>query len=252
MPNDNQRHLPLAGAYNIRDLGGYATWYGPRTSWRQFLRADSPHRLSRSDLNKLIDEGLSSVIDLRSANEVAKAPNPFAKMDGVRYRNIPLFDRLAPDNMRPNEHAASDDPLLDFYCHTLETRQVAIGNALRGLAEAGDGAVMFHCTAGKDRTGLIAALLLGLAGVNDDDIIADYVETRALIADLVLEFLEHAKTNGTDLDTYRKLLECNPTTMRRAIAHLRRKYRSVARYMTEIGLEADIVGHLRNRLLTVD
>ena len=66
------------------------------------------------------------------------------------------------------------------------------------------------------------------------------------------EFLEHAKTNGTDLDTYRKLLECNPTTMRRAIAHLRRKYRSVARYMTEIGLEADIVGHLRNRLLTVD
>ncbi len=244
-----KRHIPLAGAYNFRDLGGYRTRSGGFTKWGRVLRADSPHRLTRQDVHSLLDQGLGTVIDLRSANELDGAPNPFASHSQITYRNIGLFEHLAPETMRNDQVQDSGNPVLDFYITTLATRQTAIRDVLDAIADAREGAVLFHCTAGKDRTGLIAALLLGLADVEEREIVSDYAQTKPLIAGLVQEFLELAKQNGTDLVSYRKLLECTPETMRDVMDHIRHRYCSVARYIDEIGLNSPNQTALKEKLL---
>lgn len=249
MTRKNNRHIPLTGAYNIRDLGGYRTGSGDKTKWRRLLRADSPHRLSGQDKEKLMDEGLTTVIDLRSQNELQKAPNPFAMLPHVNYRNIALFDNLAPDTMRNKRATPSSDPLFDFYLTTLANRQVAIRNVMTAIAEAPQGTVMFHCTAGKDRTGLISALLLGLAQVEETEIVSDYAQTKPLITELVQEFLELARNNGTDVENYRPLLECTPETMHKVVIHIRQQYTSVPDFLTGIGLEKAERKRLKTRLL---
>lgn len=243
------RHLPLSGAYNFRDLGGYRTRSGKMTKWRRILRADSPHRLSKQDIASLLNGGLSTVIDLRSANEVENAPNPFLNHAQISYQNVSLFDHLAPADMRQDKKSNTRDPLLDFYISTLANRQTAIRDVLHAIAGAQDGTVMFHCTAGKDRTGLISALLLGQANVEDDEIVSDYAQTKPLIVDLVQEFLALARKNGTDLNTYRPLLECNAETMRNVVKHIRDRYVSVPKFLALIGLEADSTKRLSRRLL---
>lgn len=243
------RHIPLTGAYNFRDLGGYHTGNGAKTKWRRILRADSPHRLTMQDMEKLLDEGLTTVIDLRALNELKVAPNPFKIHPHIAYQNIALFDHLAPDNMRDAHATTTDDPLFDFYKATLATRQPAIGNVLTAIAQAPRGTVMFHCTAGKDRTGLISALLLGLAEVGAEDIISDYAQTKPLIVGLVAEFLELARKNGTDIEAYRPLLECKPETMRNVVRYFADQYNSVSDYLAQVGLAPDLQEDLKMRLL---
>ena len=245
----NKRHLPLSGAYNFRDLGGYRTHTGEMTKWRRILRADCPHRLSSDDISKLMGEGLTTVIDLRSNNETENNVNPFATMTGVAYQNVGLFDHLAPDTMHDEKSQPEADPLFGFYVKTLANRQTAIRNVLSAIANAQDGMVMFHCTAGKDRTGLISALLLGLAEVEESEIVSDYAQTKLLIADLVLEFLELAKENGTNLANYRRLLDCKPETMRNVVGHINDSYQSVPGYAAEIGLQPELITRLSSRLL---
>jgi len=246
---NTQRHIPLVGAYNFRDLGGYRTQGGAQTKWRRFLRADSPHRLTAQDTETLLDRGLTTVIDLRAINELKSAPNPFEQNPDVIYQNIPLFDHLAPDNMRDAEDTSSDDPLFAFYKATLATRQTAIRNVLAAIAQAPRGTVMFHCTAGKDRTGLISALLLGLAQVEAEEIVSDYAQTKPLIVGLVAEFLALARENGTDVEAYRPLLECKSETMRNVVDYFADQYNSVPEYLAEIGLTAELQERLKQRLL---
>lgn len=231
----SQRHLPLNGAYNFRDLGGYCTGENRETRWRRVMRADSPHRLDAADKQKLRQSGLRTVIDLRAMNELETAPNPFVDDPDVQYLNISLYEHLAPANMVEEE--ASKDPLLDFYVITLATRQKSICNVLEAIAAHQEGLLVFHCTAGKDRTGLIAALLLGLAEVEDRHIIADYAQTAPLIVDLVAEFLQLAQEKGMDIDAYKKLLKCEPQTMQKALNHVHETYGSIPQYLQQAGLD---------------
>ena len=249
MTDDAVRHIALSGAYNIRDLGGYRTGAGAVTRVRRVLRADSPHRLTDDDIDTLLETGLATVIDLRAPHEVADAPTRLAGLDGVDALHLPLFDALAPDTVHAHAERPEGDPLLPFYAGTLASRQAALREVLQAIAEARSGAVMFHCTAGKDRTGLVSALTLGAAGVTEAEIVADYARSKALIADLVAEFLDLARRNGTDLDAYRRVLACRPETMRAALAHLREHYGGVGAYLDTIGLTPEQQRRLSDRLL---
>lgn len=248
--NDNDkddRHLALSGAYNVRDLGGYRTRAGDLTLRRRLLRADSPHRLTSGDLDLLLGTGLRTVIDLRAPHELAGAPNPLGVIASLDYLHLPLFDALAPANV--HEGATGPDPLPDFYARTLSTRAEALREVMQAITEAPPGAVMFHCTAGKDRTGVIAALLLGNADVRDADIVADYARTERHIAPLVAEFLERARVNGTDVDAYGRALRSRPETMRRVLADIARTYGTVPDYLAGIGLDSEQRARLAARLL---
>lgn len=236
------RHLPLAGTHNVRDLGGYPA-AGGTTRWRRVLRADSLHKLDADGVAALIDEGLLTVIDLRQPQELDSHPNPFASHDGVRYHNVSLFERVIP----PMD---ASDVLLEMYKLALSDRGEALRTILTAIAEAGDeGAVLFHCTAGKDRTGIVAALLLSLAGVDSDTIKADYAMTAAMIAPLNDELTAGAVARGADPASFQKLLAAEPATMAAFIAHIDDVHGGVEAYLASIGIGAEVQARLRARLV---
>ncbi len=245
-PRD-MRRLAVEGAHNLRDLGGYRTRGGELTPWRRFLRADSPHRLSPAGIERLEGEGLGTVIDLRTTAECAAMPNPFAARPGVSYIHQPVFEELAPLNLAGVDFAGGD-PLLDFYRIALDDRHEALREILVLIAAVPKGAVMFHCTVGKDRTGIVAALLLGLAEVAPDDIVADYAMTGPLIGPLVAEFLEHTRARGDDADKHARLLAAPAATMQAALGHIETRYGSVARYLAHIGVPPGDRSALLDRL----
>lgn len=237
-----ERLLPIAGAFNIRDLGGYAHGNG-ETRWRRLLRADGLHRLTRQGIDDLVAAGVTTVVDLRHDNELASHPNPFRDHHAVAYHHLSLFEDLAPAAMR------GGDVLLELYIEALERRGQAIVAVLSALADAPDGTALFHCTAGKDRTGLIAALVLALAGVDADTIVEDYARTGVHIAPLLASIMTEATARGMDPEALRPLLACEPVTMARTLDHLDRRWGSVDRYLAAIGLASATSDRLRARLV---
>ena len=236
------RHLPLAGTFNVRDLGGYAAG-GRETRWRRVLRADGLHRLDDTAMELLVGEGVRTIIDLRHAGELVMQPNPLNGHPNIAYHNISLFDQLAP------AHAQGEDILLDLYKQALAQRQSAIRDVLTIIADAPDGIVLFHCTAGKDRTGIVTALLLAIAGVEAGVIVEDYAMTGAMIAPMVEELVAGALARGLDVEAFRPLLAAEPATMLATLEHLEQTYGSARDYLALIGLENSAIERLRDRLL---
>ena len=241
------RYIPVPGTHNIRDLGGYATPAG-HTKWRRILRADGLHRMKAEGVALLRELGVSTVIDLRRDHELHAGPNPFRDHAQVSYIHISLFDALAHDAAHAPD-AASRNVLLNLYCQALADKQAEIRAVLTAIAEAEPGIVLFHCTAGKDRTGLIAALLLALAEVGEADIVEDYALTKAQIAPLIESILDHAQARGENMAQFMALLECEAETMREFLDHLAAEYGGVAAYLAKIGINAETVASLRARLL---
>lgn len=242
------RHLPLRGTYNVRDLGGYETLQGHTIPWGRFLRADSLHRLEEGEAERLHEFGLRKVIDLRTPDEIAQAPNPFETFAQVQFANQPMFDDLSPEALS-RTRGEGEDPLLAFYMAAINTRGAAIRAIMSEIAEVEQGAVLFNCTAGKDRTGIIAALLLGLADVPHEQIVADYTLTSDLIPDLVAEFLALSRARGGDTENYARLLQSPDQTMINTLRQIGKNYGAVSQYLNMVGLPADEINALRARLL---
>ena len=239
--------IRLSGAYNIRDLGGYRTNSGARTRYRRIFRADSPHRLTSTDVETLLKAGLRTVIDLRAAHELDESPNQLARLDELEYVHLPLYDALSPDHVQVDSD--DPDPLPAFYTRTLASRGARIAEILEAISGAPAGVVMFHCTAGKDRTGLISALLLGNANVLREDVVADYARTEPLISELVEEFMELARSSGRDLSAYRRILRARAETMNTVLDEIAVHYSSVQSYLSGIGVGDDVLKILADRLL---
>ena len=238
------RHIPLNGSYNIRDLGGYPTATGP-TAWRRILRADSLHRLDDQAMLALHEMGCDTVIDLRRTEETTAQPNPFATaMPQVQYHNISLFEGLDPLTTVDTDSA---DLLLDIYRLALTERGAEFATILRIIAQA-EGAVLFHCTAGKDRTGMIAALLLLLAGATRDTVIADYALTGDYAPAMFTALHAEVLAAGGAFDLSSPLLLCNPATMEALLHDLHDQHGGAEAYLLRHGLTETELAALRARL----
>lgn len=238
------RHIPVVGTFNIRDLGGYTGLDG-ETQWRRVLRADGLHRLDAEGMALLVDEGVTTVIDLRHDRELNHNLTRF-----MRIRRSPITMFHCSKHSYPS--LAKGDVLYDLYIKALNHRPVEIVRVLTMIAEAPEGIVLFHCTAGKDRTGIIAALLLALAGVNADIIVEDYALTGPMIAPMIDDILAHAALHGTDLESFRPLLAADPHTMADTITYIDQHYGSAADYLAKNGLSAATAALLRRRLMHGD
>jgi protein-tyrosine phosphatase len=236
------RHLPIKGTYNVRDLGGYAT-PGGQTQWRRLLRADALHRLDEDGVNAMLASGVTTIIDLRHGDELTHQPNPFNGHAAVAYHNVSLLEGLAPSLM------AEGDLLLELYKLALLQRQPALAQVLGIIADAPAGVVLFHCTAGKDRTGIVAALLLGIAGVDAELIVEDYALTASLIAPIVADITAGAVARGADPASFQRLLASEPATMMATLGFITTEFGSIAAYVERIGLDQTTIERLRNRLL---
>lgn len=244
MPPDTppmpQRHLKFAGTYNFRDIGGYPTRDGGATRWRTLFRTDSPHRLSEADRASLIRCGLRTAIDLRQAEEVAAAPNTFVASPQIAYRHLPLLnDTPSMSEVLPT--------LVEIYRGILDERGEQVGTVLSALAAPGALPAVVNCTAGKDRTGLIVALMLGLAGVSEEAIVADYALSGACLAGVYLdEARRRAETQGFSYDL---LVLCDPDFMRATLAHLKKCYGGIESYVRTTGLGDAEIDRLRQAMV---
>ena len=240
------RLIALEGCLNFRDLGGYPTGDGRIVRWRQVFRSDALHLLTPSDIALLRDElRVRDVVDLRSSAELrSEGQGPLAEQD-VRFHHVPLFDGEVRSEDRER---AAQISLADRYVFLAELAGERIARVVTTIAAADAGAV-FHCAAGKDRTGVISAILLGLLGVPDDVIVADYVATR--------ENLDAIVDRLSALEGYRAMLaalppdtmHANPETMVEFLERLRAAHRSVEVYARHAGVTADAISRLRGRLL---
>lgn len=196
----------------------------------------------------LISRGLATIIDLRRDDEIAHAPNPLAADPRVIYVNIPLFDGLAPiDQMA--EEAEGVFNMGIRYRYALDTCQANMATVLRTIADAAPGGVYFHCTAGKDRTGLIAMLLLANAGVEQDVIIAEYALTAKLGASLMDRLRIAITERGQTPERTGQILASAPETMRGVLEHLEANYGGPIAYLDSIGIDATTREKLANRLM---
>ena len=224
------RHLGLVGTYNLRDTGGYRTMDDCTTRWRTFFRADSLHRLPPAAQTTLLDHGVRTVIDLRRADERQVAPNVFAGSSTVAYHPVSLLVDTPPTR------GARPRPLVDTYRLILDERQEQLRQTLATLAAPGGLPAVVHCTAGKDRTGLIVALVLGLVGVPVTTIVEDYTLTaQYLVGTYLDEVRQRAANNGIPWEWYQHQIDCYPEFMHTTLQYLEERYGSIAAYVRAIG-----------------
>jgi len=191
----------------------------------------------------MVAYGVTTVIDLRSESEVAASPVSFveAALNGARptYLHLPLID---DSTMRKLAEASN---MFDRYLMMLEHRQAAFGEIFTTLAQA-DGTVVFHCFAGKDRTGLVAAMSLALAGVDVDSIAADYAETDWQMAARYEQWL--AAATPEKLDEMRDDLRCPPERIIGVLEHLEERWGGAEAYLKAAGLSSTAITRLRSKL----
>jgi protein-tyrosine phosphatase len=235
------RALAFDACLNVRDLGGIAT---PRGTTREkaVVRADSLCRLSPAGLAALVAYGVRTVVDLRGFDEVAKDPNPIGAHSAVRYRHLPLQSQVTIALMHRIETGELADRLI------VDLSRANVGRVFRAIANAEPGAVLFHCYAGKDRTGIVAVLLLALAGASRDEIVDDYMRSDEPLRRFHEQWL--AEAHPLDRERVRALIVCRPERPLALLAHLERRYGGVDGYLSSAGLAFDEIERLRERLLS--
>ncbi len=240
-----QRHVDLEGCHNFRDLGGYPTRDGGKLRWRVLFRSDALHHLTAADVARLRGEiGLGHVVDLRSSGEIGIDGCGRLADEDVRIHHLPLFDGAG---------TASADwgpriTLCDRYFLMTEHAKRPIARVIETLAGA-EAPAVYHCAAGKDRTGVISAVLLGLLGVADELIVADYAATQknldAIVARLMASEGYQSMLEALPPDT----LHAEPETMLSLLERVRERYGSMRGYVSEIGVPDAAVTRLESRVL---
>jgi len=204
------------------------------------IRSDNISSLNAEGVRAMWEYGVNTVIDLRTQTEATKFPSPFAAPDyGPEYRNLPVIDDAFM--ARVNE----TDGIPQRYRLMVDHRQQAFGQIFGALA-AVDGPAVVHCYAGKDRTGLVAAMALSLAGVDDDAIAADYAETDVQLAERYAEWL--ASASPERLASMRDELRCRPEWMLDLLAHIDQTWGGVPQYLEAGGPQPSELVKLKSKL----
>jgi protein-tyrosine phosphatase len=209
------------------------------TRSRRLVRSDLVAHLTAVGREALVDYGVSTVLDLRSESEVRATPNPFADSTGPRY----LHHVLIEDSRMTSIGDAQS--MLDRYISTLELGPQAFRDVFNAIAES-DGCVLFHCFAGKDRTGVVSAMLLAMAGVPRDDIAADYAGTDVQLASQYERWISEAAPERRD--AFRDELRCPPERILGVLDHLQARWGGVEGYLETAGVQTANIERLVAKL----
>lgn len=227
---------------NVRDLGGLTTGDGRRVRRGALVRSDQLCRLSDGSRDALLAHGVRTVIDLRTPAEAEKDPDPIWHERGVDYVLVPQQDEQFWGSIGPGRTRAERDALV------LDHRAEHIAAMARAVANAAPGGVLIHCLAGKDRTGIAVALLLGLAGVDETQIAADYALSEASLAAERAAALAAAPDDEARARIERGY-DSRAETMLATLAHLRARHGGAVEYLTRAGLASTDIHRIRERLL---
>jgi protein-tyrosine phosphatase len=244
------RWLDLTGNDNARDLGGLPVAGDGTTRLGVMIRSDTLQELTPTDVRQLVDGyGLRTVIDLRTPLEAEREGRGLLADQPVEYHNLPFV----PDAYVVVDHPGHDLIVADrteqerasHYLGYLDVAPKQVADALKVLAAPGGTPAIFHCAAGKDRTGVLAALLLEIAGVDREAVIDDYAQTNERLAGVEAR-LSRLPTYGAGLKA-RDLadIQCDPDTMRDVLGRLDETYGGAAGWATEHGVTDDEIAALR-------
>ncbi len=164
------RRYPMKGIANFRDLGGYSC-NGGMTKWGVFFRSTSLHKAVEEDVEVMERVGISRILDLRYPGEREEKPDVPVK--GADWMGISLLGTIPVEDLDVNDEEEDTKTLINMYRQIIASSRAEIKDSVQAMIQA-EGPALFHCAAGKDRTGILAMLLLGAVGVGREDIIADY------------------------------------------------------------------------------
>ena len=232
----NYNRLPMERAYNVRELGGYAAKKGSVTKYHQFLRSENLTDITEKDKEFLLEYGLRAVIDLRGREESLIYPNPFRDHNLIRYINLPFITEEVLD-LRAVQEVGFRPEI--FYVNLVEYKEM-VYQLFQFILENINGCILFHCQAGKDRTGILAMLLLGICGVSKEDIIANYQVTHTYLKEHVELRIE---------DGLEELEFSKPEWIEAAYEHIIEVYGSFRLYLMACGLSKKEIKRLQRKLI---
>lgn len=233
-----ERLLAMAGTVNFRDLGGYVGADGRRVSWGRVYRSDNLGALTASDLSIVAELGVRLVCDLRRDEEREEAPSRLPESPRPRVLHLGIGGAAAETRtiaakMMRGEIASFDErAMAEVYALVLSLHAEHFGRLVREVADSRNHAMLVHCTAGKDRTGLACALLLCVLGVSDADVLADYALTSLYYsAPKLAEMAPRMKALGVDFDRVRPFFDASEQVMAETLSKLRHEYGSVEDFL---------------------
>ena len=240
------RRVALDGAANFRDVGGYRTSDGRTIRWRSVFRADNLSHLSGPDRAVVRALGIKTVIDLRTVAEVEMERFPVDEVP-IRFHHLPLIAELPTfDDFRNSGPAALGRHYLDLARRSGKE----IAESLRIVAEPCSRPVVVHCAAGKDRTGVVVAILLALLGVPDDTIADDYARSAEAMEALLARLLERVPEHAEEIrGVATTVSSATPANIRALLGGLREEHGSIEEYADAYGAGEAVVSALREGLL---
>jgi len=237
---DARRLLDFPSLLNARDLGGYPTVDGSTTRWRSLLRSDDLAQLTVAGMEAFSGYGIETVVDLRWPEEVALSPTPITReLRHIRYEQISL---LTPTPQEWRVRRADNTAKELWNRSMLEQVREELKVVLQVIATASPGPLLFHCMAGKDRTGLIAALLLALADVVPEAIAYDYTASTENLREAYLKRYAEYDTAAI-IDA----IQCPVEGIHNMLEYLE-KFGGARAYLEEIGVPGAQIEQLRARL----
>ena len=245
-PTDICGHLDIEGCFNVRDAGGWATSTSERMRSGRFYRADEPGRMTAGGRTAIQDLGLRAVVDLRNQRQFERGPG---FIDAELTHHVPLVDKVLASNERRRVDTPTD--IVTLYEEMVAGQR---GNVVRAVeiiaAHIGDGPVLVHCMAGKDRTGIVVALVQAAIGVPLDSIVEDYVRSDAPTRLRRLEMVANPLPDDPDVAAAPELIWTAPgEAMELFATRAIERFGSLDAWPVGLGVSPAAVAELRRHLL---
>lgn len=231
----------MDGAVNFRDIGGYRTVEGRVVKWGKVYRSDSLAHLSDADLRQITQMGIKLVCDFRAPAEVAKAPDRLPPDGSTAYLHLPVvssdFDTVAALERLKKKDVSwlTETFMIDGYMKNITAYGPVWGTVVKRLATDASRPLLFHCTAGKDRTGVCAALILDVLGVPEDTIVSDHALSNIYFGQTVDRIKDYIRSLGVDPEKLMPYLTAPRDAMEHVLAYIKQEYGSAAEYLMRAG-----------------
>jgi protein-tyrosine phosphatase len=246
---DPERDIALLDTFNLRDVGGYPTADGRRVRWRRLFRGAGLQRLSGQDLETVRELGIATAIDLRTADEVANSGTYPVEELPATFHHLPMIERVWDlGELDPAQHA--HDYLVDRYRDMLDEGAPTIATVFTTLAQPGRLPAAFYCAAGKDRTGVMAGLVLDALGVDPETTASDYHLSKERVDRIRARALAASGAEASAMVAQPPaFMQAPAEAMALLLEWIREAHGSTERYLEGIGVAPETVATLKDELL---
>ena len=239
-----ERRIVLEGAVNFRDQGGYPTENGRFVKWRRLFRSDSLHDLTESDVQTITGTlGLTTIVDLRSINSVLEDGRGLLALSGIAYHNYPFLERRGIEP--PTSGSDPGERLTAIYQWILLNAGTLMAQAFNALAQDVNQPALFHCNAGKDRTGVLGATLLSVLGVSREDVVADFLMTNEVIDGI----LARIKKMPGFQDSTRDGIMAPQSAIEKFLDVMQREFGGPESYLLRHGVQQETINGFKESML---